>query len=362
MTGPVPRPGILDIQAYRGGDAKLPGFDNPICLASNESALGPSPYAIEAFRAAGDHLNRYADGAATALREALAAHHGIEADRIACGNGSDELIGLLTKAYAGRDDEVLFSEHGFAMYPIATLAAGARPVTAKDDALTASVDGFLEKLSERTKIVFLANPNNPTGTYLPTAEVQRLHAALPEHVLLVIDAAYAEYVSRNDYTAGLELARTAPNVVMTRTFSKIYGLAGLRVGWCYGAPSVIDVLNRTRGPFNLNAGGIAAATAAVGDVAHLDRVRTHNDEWLPWFRDQVNAIGLEALPSIGNFVLVRFANGDGRDAEAANAFLNGKGIIPRKVAGYGLPDCLRITIGLEGEMRATVDALREFVG
>jgi histidinol-phosphate aminotransferase len=177
----------------------------------------------------------------------------------------------------------------------------------------------------------------------------------------VLDAAYAEYVSRNDYSAGLELASTAPNVVMTRTFSKIYGLAGLRVGWCYGPSEVIDVIHRTRGPFNINSGGLAAATAAVRDVAHLDKARTHNDEWLPWFSDQVNALGLEALPSIGNFVLVRFPNGDGRDANAANDFLNKKGIIPRKVAGYGLPDCLRITIGLEHEMRATVDALREFV-
>ena len=362
MAGPAPRPGILDIQVYKGGDAKLPGFDNPICLASNENALGPSPHAVEAFRSVSGRLNRYADGAAVELREALADHHGIDPDRIACGNGSDELISLLTKGYAGGGDEVLFSEHGFAMYPIAALAAGARPVTAKDAGLTASVDGFLEKLTDRTRIVFLANPNNPTGTYLPTSEVERLHAALPENVLLVLDAAYAEYVSLNDYSAGLELASTAPNVVMTRTFSKIYALAGLRVGWCYGPTEVIDVIHRTRGPFNINSGGIAAAAAAIRDVAHLDKSRTHNDEWLPWFRDQVNQIGLEALPSIGNFILVRFPDGDGRDANAANDFLNSKGIIPRKVAGYGLPDCLRITIGLEHEMRATVEALREFVG
>jgi histidinol-phosphate aminotransferase len=361
MTGPVPRPGILDISPYVPGDSKADGHKEPIKLASNESALGPSPNAIEAYRRIAGSLHRYPDGASDELRRALARHHGIEADRIVCGNGSDELIALLTKAYAGPGDEVLFTEHGFAMYPIATLAAGAKPAVAREKDLRADVEALLAKVNERTRIVFVANPNNPTGSYLSKDEIETIARGLPQHVLFVIDAAYAEYVSRNDYTAGMELAARAPNVVMTRTFSKIYGLAGLRLGWLYGPPTVIDVLNRTRGPFNVTLPAQAAGVAALHDVAHTDRARTHNDHWLPWFAEQVAALGLSVPPAFGNFALVRFPKKPGKDAEAANTFLLGRGIIPRKVAGYGLPDCLRITIGLEHEMRATVGALADFV-
>lgn len=361
MSAPTPRPGILEIAAYVGGESKLSGIAEPIRLASNEGALGPSPRAVEAYRGQAENLHFYPDGHAGALRGALATHHGIEAERIVCANGSDELISLLTKAYAGPGDEVLFSEHGFAMYPIATLAAGATPVVAPETDLTADVDAFLARVTEKTKIVFIANPNNPTGSYLTTEEMARLHAGLPGHVLLVIDAAYAEFVSRNDYTSGVELARVNANVVMTRTFSKIYGLAALRLGWCYASPAVADVLNRSRGPFNVNAAAQAAGIAALNDVAHTDRARTHNDEWLPWFSEKVRGIGLTVVPSVGNFVLVRFPNEPGKDAAAALAHLNARGIIPRSVAGYGLPDCLRVTIGKGLEMQAVVDALADFV-
>ena len=359
---PEPKPGIMKIAAYVGGEGTLPGIAEPIRLASNESALGPSPKAVAAYAAAKDSLHRYADGGAAALRRALGTQHGIDPDRIVVGNGSDEIIALLTRAYAGPGDEVLFSRHGFAMYPIATLAAGAAPVMAPERDYRADIDAMLEAATDRTKIVFLANPNNPTGSYVTADEIRRLHAGLPPHVLLVIDAAYAEYVTRNDYSAGLELSRTHENVVTMRTFSKIYGLAALRIGWCHAAPSVCDALHRTRGPFNVNAAAQAAALAALDDVAHIDRARAHNDIWLPWFAEQVEAIGLTVLPSIGNFVLVGFPAEEGRDAAAAEAHLKQDGIIPRPVAGYGLPEFLRITIGLESEMRAVVASLRRFAG
>jgi histidinol-phosphate aminotransferase len=361
MSGPKPRPGILDIAPYVPGDSKAEGHKEPIKLASNESSLGPSPRAIAAYRATAERLNRYPDGASADLRAAIAKHHGLDPARIVCGNGSDELIALLTKAYVGPGDEVLFTEHAFAMYPIATLAAGGTPVIAKEKNLRADVDALLAKVSGRTRIVFQANPNNPTGSYITKDEIERLHKGLPEQVLLVIDAAYAEYVSRNDYTAGLELAAKARNVVMTRTFSKIYGLAGLRLGWMYGPAAVVDAINRTRGPFNVTLPAQAAGVAALADVAHVDQARTLNDHWLPWFSNAVKALGLDAPPSVGNFVLVRFPGKGAKDANAANEFLLKRGIIARKVGNYGLPDCLRFTIGLEAEMHAAAAALADFV-
>ena len=361
MSGPQPRPGVLDISPYVPGDSKAEGHKEPLKLASNESSLGPSPRAIAAYRGMAERLHRYPDGASADLRAAIAKHHGLDPARIVCGNGSDELIALLTKTFSGQGDEVLFTEHAFAMYPIATLAAGAKPVVAKEKDLRTDIDALLAKVSERTRIVFLANPNNPTGSYIAKDEVEKLHRGLPERVLFVIDAAYAEYVTRNDYTSGMELVAKSSNVVMTRTFSKIYGLAGLRLGWMYGPAAVVDAINRVRGPFNVTLPAQAAGVAALADVAHLDQARTLNDHWLPWFSAEVKKLGLEAPPSVGNFVLVRFTKANGKDANAANEFLLKRGIILRKVAGYDLPDCLRVTIGLEAEMRATVDALRDFV-
>jgi histidinol-phosphate aminotransferase len=361
MSGPQPRPGILDIAPYVPGDSKAEGHKEPLKLASNESSLGPSPRAIEAYRAFAEKLHRYPDGASADLRAAIAKHYGLDKERIVCGNGSDELIGLITKAFAGPGDEVLFTEHAFAMYPIATLAAGAKPVIAKEKNLRADIDALIAKVTDRTRIVFQANPNNPTGSYLTKDDIERLHKALPERVLLVIDAAYAEYVTRNDYTSGMELASKALNVVMTRTFSKIYGLAGLRLGWMYGPAPIIDAINRTRGPFNVTLPAQAAGVAALADVAHVDKARTNNDHMLAWFTSEVKKLGLEVPPSVGNFVLVRFSKANGKDANAANEFLLKRGIILRKVAGYGLPDCLRVTIGIEPEMRATVAALADFV-
>ncbi len=360
MSAPEPRPGILDIAPYKGGDSSIPGFDRPIRLASNENPMGPSPKAVEAYEGMSRCLYRYPESGAD-LTVALARLHGLDPARIVLGNGSDELIGLLTRAYAGPGDEVLFSRHGFAMYPLAAMAVGATPVAAPEQDYRTDVDAMLAAVTERTRIVFLANPNNPTGSYLTTEETRRLHAGLPEHVLFVVDAAYAEYVSRNDYASGMELAREHPNTAMMRTFSKIYGLAGLRIGWCYASEAIVDVLHRTRGPFNVNAAAHAAAAAALEDVAHVDRARTHNDIWLPWFTEQVQLLGLKVLPSVGNFVLVGFPEETGKDAMAAEEYLKKDGIIPRGVAGYGLPTYIRITIGLEEEMHAVIDSLRAFV-
>jgi histidinol-phosphate aminotransferase len=353
---PNPRPGILDIAPYVGGEAKIPGIERPIRLASNESALGPSRRVIEAYKARAGEIHRYPDGGSTELRRALARHHGIDAGRIVCGSGSDELITLLTKAYAGPGDEVLYSRHGFLMYPIAATGVGATPVAAPERDLTTDVDALLARVTGRTRIVFVANPNNPTGTYIPADEMRRLHEGLPKDVLLVIDAAYAEFVTRNDYEPGVALVETARNVVMTRTFSKIYALGGLRIGWAYCSAEVADVLNRVRNPFNVNAAAQAAAVAALGDVAATDRAREHNDIWLPWLTKALGELGLTVNPSVGNFVLVRFS-----DADAAFAHLQARGIITRKMGGYGLPEWLRITIGTEAEMRAVADAVAGFL-
>jgi histidinol-phosphate aminotransferase len=360
-AGPEPRPGIMDVQPYVGGKAGLGERGDIIRLASNESPLGPSPRALQAYAAIGEDLKRYPDGGSAALRQGLAAHYGLEAERIVCSNGSDELITLLTRAYAGPGDEVLFTEHGFAMYPIATMAVGATPVTATETDLTADIDALLAKVGKRTRIVFVANPNNPTGSYVAAAEIARLREKLPDGVLLVIDAAYAEYVSRNDYTSAAELVAVDGNVVMTRTFSKIYALAGLRLGWAYCPAAVADVLNRVRNPFNVTAPAQAAGLAALADVAHLDRARSHNDIWLPRFTSGLEALGLEVAPSIANFVLVRFPGDEKHNAAAAEKFLNGRGIIPRGVANYRLPQYLRFTVGLQNEVEAVLAALKDFL-
>jgi histidinol-phosphate aminotransferase len=358
---PQPRPEILEIEAYVPGKSHVAGIAKPHKLSSNETPLGASPKAMKAFRDCADRLELYPDGASTALREAIAHRYGLEAGRILCGNGSDELLSLLAQVYLHPGDEGLYSEYGFLTYPISIRAAGATPVVAKETALTADVDALLAKVSGKTKIVFLANPNNPTGTYIPFSEVKRLQAGLPPHCLLVIDAAYAEYVTRNDYSAGIELVATCENVVMTRTFSKIHGLALLRVGWAYGPAHVIDALNRVRGPFNVNGPAIAAGVASLGDTAHTEKAAAHNAEWLPWVSRELSALGVEVTPSVGNFVLLGFPRKPGRTAKDADAYLSERGFILRAVAAYGLPDCLRMTIGTEEANRGVVAALSEFV-
>lgn len=357
---PVPRPGVLDIEAYVPGKSAAPAGVKLHKLSSNESPLGPSPKAAAAYGALAGKLEFYPDGSATKLREAIAARYGLDAGRIVCGTGSDELLQMLTKTYLGDGDEGVFTEHGFLVYRIAILAAGARPVVVPEKNLTADVDAILKAVTAKTRIVFLANPNNPTGTYLPFDEVKRLHAGLPSNVLLVLDAAYAEYVRRNDYASGLELVAESENVVMTRTFSKIYGLANLRLGWLYAPAPIVDALNRTRGPFNVNGAAIEAGAAAIADEAHLAAAIEHNDKWLAWTTAELEKLGLKVTPSVGNFILIHFPKTAGKTAKEADAFLTQRGLILRLVASYGLPDALRLTIGSEEANRLVVAALAEF--
>ena len=359
---PQPRPGVLDISPYVPGKSSAPGVAKVFKLSSNETPLGPSPKAIAAYNEIGKHLEDYPDGAATALREAIGQAFGLDPDRIVCGAGSDDILNLIARAYLKDGDEAIHATHGFLVYPIATIGAGAKPVVAPETDYTANVDHLLAAVTEKTKVVFLANPNNPTGTYIPFDEVKRLHRGLPPHVLLVLDAAYAEYVERNDYESGIELVATSENVVMCRTFSKIYGLAALRLGWMYGPDHVVDAVNRIRGPFNVNAPAIAAGVAAMRDTAHVERARAHNTKWLAWLTEQIAKLGLTVTPSVANFVLVHFPETPGRTAKEADAFLTKRGLILRAVACYKLPNCLRMSVGTEEANRLTVAALQEFLG
>jgi len=358
---PEPRPGVLDIAPYVPGRSKAAGGARLHKLSSNETPLGPSPAAIEAYRGMVDKLHLYPDGSGTALREAIADIYGLNPERIVCGAGSDEVLNLIAHAYIGPGDEAVYSAYGFLVYPIAIKAAGGTPVVAPEAELTASVDAILERVGPRTRVVFLANPNNPTGTYLPLAEVRRLHAGLPAGVLLVLDAAYAEYVRRNDYESGIELAATADNVVMTRTFSKIYGLAGLRLGWGFGPAHVIDAINRIRGPFNVSSPAIAAGVAALGDRAHVERAVLHNETHLPQTSEALRRLGLAVTPSVGNFILIHLPGTPGRRAADADRFLLERGVVLRRMEAYGLPEALRMTIGSEEANAATVVAFREFL-
>lgn len=361
MTAPEPRPGIMGITPYVPGKSGLDDHRTVIKLSSNEGALGPSPMAIQAYVDAARSLHRYPDGGSNDLREAIGARYGIDSDRIVCGAGSDEVLYLLGRSYAGPGDEILFHEHAFVMYGLIALGVGATPVKAREVDLTAYVDSMLDAVSERTRVVFIANPNNPTGSYIPTNELKRLRSGLREDILLVVDAAYAEYITRNDYSAGAELVDAGNNTVMTRTFSKAYALGGMRLGWAYCPPDVADVLNRVRGPFNVSLPAQVAGIAALDDTSFLAVSRDHNSTWLPWLSERISATGLIVYPSVANFILVRFPEGDGRNAAAAIAFLNDRGIIPRETVANRLPGCIRITIGTEAENRAVAAALAEFM-
>jgi len=361
-TRPQPRPGVLDIDAYVPGKSSAPGVDKVYKLSSNETPLGPSPNAIAAYNAVGKHLEDYPDGSASELRQAIGRAFGLDPDRIVCGAGSDDLLNLIARAYLADGDEAIHTTHGFLVYPIATLGTGAKPVVAPEKDYTADVDAILARVTPKTKVVFLANPNNPTGTYVPFDEVKRLHKGLPPHVLFVIDAAYAEYVTRNDYESGIEMVATSENVVMCRTFSKIHGLAAVRLGWMYGPAHAIDAINRIRGPFNVNASAIAAGIAAIEDNAHQQRSREHNTRWLDWLTIEIGKLGLKVTPSVANFILIHFPETKGRTAGDANAFLMKRGLILRQVGGYKLPNALRMSVGSEEANRLVVKALAEFLG
>jgi len=356
---PSPKPGVLDIAPYVGGRASAPGAAKVYKLSANENPLGPSPAAVAAYVEAQKNLEQYPEGSARVLREAIGTAFGLDPARIVCGgDGSDELLKMLGNAYLRAGDEVIFTEHAFVIYKIITLANSAVPVIVPEKNLHADVDAILAAVTPKTRIVYLANPNNPTGTYLPHSEVRRLHAGLRSDILLVIDAAYAEYVRRNDYESGIEMVANFNNVVMTRTFSKL-GLGGLRVGWAYCPAAVADVLNRVRGPFNVSMPQQLAAAAAVKDRAHIDKSVEHNARWISWLREEIRKLGLRVDDSVGNFMLVHFA--DKKTADAADAFLSSRGLILRAVGNYGLPQCLRLSVGTEEANRLVVKALAEFM-
>jgi histidinol-phosphate aminotransferase len=358
---PQPRSGVLDIAAYVPGKSKAPGVAKVFKLSSNETPLGPSPRAIAAYTSVAGHLHDYPDGSASELREAIGRAFGLDPERIVCGAGSDDLLHLLAYAYLTDGDEAIHTKHGFLIYPIVTLGTGARPVEVPETDYTADVDAILKAVTRKTKMVFLANPNNPTGTCLSFEEVKRLHQALPSNVLLVLDAAYAEYVQRNDYEAGIELVATSDNVVMCRTFSKIHGLASLRLGWMFAPAAVVDAVNRIRGPFNVSGAAIAAGVAAIEDVEHQERSREHNTRWLAWLTQEIGKLGLTVTPSVANFVLIHFPETKGRSAKDADAFLTARGLILRYVAAYKLPNALRLSVGTEEANRLVVAALKEFL-
>ncbi|MBB5514312.1 histidinol-phosphate aminotransferase [Rubricella aquisinus] len=361
MTQTVtPRKGLLDIPLYVAGAAKAGHANRIIKLSSNENPFGPSERVKEAFAASGAALERYPDSGHLDLRSAIGAVHGLDPARIICGAGSDEVFTFLCQAYAGEGAEVIHTEHGFAMHKICAQAAGATPVEVAERERCVDVDAILAACTDRTKIIFIANPANPTGTLVPEADLVRLADAIPAETLLVIDGAYAEYVRDPDYNGGKALATTRHNVVMTRTFSKIYGIGALRVGWGYGPQDVIDALNRVRGPFNLTGPAIAGAIAAVQDQDYVQRCSIENEVWRDWMTKELRGLGLSVDPSHANFVLARFA--DVAAAQSALEALTARGILVRNVASYGLPSGLRITVGTPEECRDTIAALRQIVG
>ena len=362
---PEPRPGILDISPYVGGRSGVPGVAKIHKLSSNESPLGPSPAAMEALAAASHDLQLYPEGSARILRDAIGEVYGLDPARlVGSGDGSDALLTMLANAYLQPGDEVVFSEHAFSLYKIATLANSAVPVIVPERTSNAGikvdVEAMLAAVTPRTRMLYIANPNNPTGTYINKDEMRRLHAGLPEQTLLVIDAAYGEYVVKDDYDPGTEMVSEFSNVVMTRTFSKIHGLAGMRIGWCYAPASVCDVLNRIRGPFNVSLPQQKVGAAAIRDLVHVTKSIVHNEKWRDYLTTEIRKTGLRVDESVANFVLIHFVQGD-KNAGKADAFLSARGLILRGVTSYGLPDCLRLTVGTAEQNELVVAALREFM-
>lgn len=362
MSRPVPKPGILDIAPYVAGKSGAGLTGRVFKLSANETPFGPSPKAIEAYKIAATHLEDYPEGSSRVLREAIGRKFGLDPDRIICGAGSDEILNFLAHVYLGPGDEAIHTAHGFLVYPIATMSNGATNVIVPETDFTANVDVILKAVTPRTKLVWLANPNNPTGTYLPFDEVKRLRKGLPSNVLLVIDAAYSDYVSRNDYECGIELVATTDNTVMTQTFSKIYGLASLRIGWMYGPEHVVDAVNRIRGPFNVGTPAMLAGVAAIADTEHYDMSRAHNEHWRALLTEEIGKLGLKVTPSVGNFILIHFPLDQGKTADEADVFLTKRGLILRALKNYKLPHALRMTIGTEEANRLVIEALKEFTG
>jgi histidinol-phosphate aminotransferase len=350
--------GIMDIALYKGGKSHVDGVENVLKLSSNENPFGPSDAAKDALVRASHELHRYPSTDHAPLRKAIGDVWGLDPERIICGNGSGEVLMMIAQAFAGKGDEVLFTEHGFAMYPIYANANGAKPVVVKERERVVDVDLLLEACTKKTKIVYIANPANPTGTMIGESDIAHLADGIPKGAILVLDGAYAEYVE--GYDAGQALVESRDNVIMTRTFSKIYGLGGLRIGYGYAPQAIIDVLMRIRGPFNLSAPALAAAEVAMRDTAHTEKCRAENAKQRDWMAGALAAMGLPSDTSTANFILVRFASAD--EAQACNDYLTTQGILLRYVGGYGLPNCLRITVGDEASCRRVVHAIGQFKG
>ncbi len=352
----APQSGIMEITLYQGGEAHVDGVAEVVKLSSNENPFGPGEKAREAFAKTVHKLHRYPSSDHAALRRAIAEVHGLDADRIICGAGSDEIITFLCQAYAGPGDEVIHTEHGFSMYRISTLAAGATPVEVAERERVVDIDAILAASTDKTRLVFIANPANPTGTMIDENEIARLAVGLPAQAILVLDAAYADYVE--GYDGGAALVEQRENVVMTRTFSKLYGLGGLRIGWGYGPRPIIDVLNRVRGPFNLSATQLETAEAAIRDRDYAKKCRLENARLRVWLAEALAELGVPSDLSCANFILARFH--DQAEAEACDDYLKSRGLIVRRVAGYKLPNCLRITIGDESSCRRVAHAIAAF--
>lgn len=358
MTKITPQPGIMEIALYVGGASHVEGVTDVVKLSSNENPYGPSPAAVEALRRSAFELHRYPSTDHAELRGAIAEVNGLDPENVICGVGSDEVLQFIAQSFAGQGDEVIYTEHGFSMYPILAHAVGATPIKVPEANRVVDVDAILEACTDKTRIVFIANPANPTGTMIDLDECARLAEGLPEGALLVLDGAYAEFVE--GYDGGAKLVETRDNVIMTRTFSKIYGLGGLRIGWGYAPREIIDVLNRVRQPFNLSNTQLAAAEAAVRDKAYTEKCRTDNARLRLWLAEALEAHGVPSDPSQTNFILARFT--DEAEASACDEYLKSQGLIVRKVGGYGLPQCLRITIGDEASCRRVAHCIGQFKG
>jgi histidinol-phosphate aminotransferase len=359
MTTPSPRSEILTIHPYVAGESEIPGANRTVKLSSNEGAFGVPPSAKAAIAAVTPDVFRYPDGSTDKLRAAIGKRWGLDPARIVCGAGSDDLIYQLCLSYGGPGRDIIMSAHGFSIYHIAGTYAGSRVIKVPERNLTADLDAMLAAVSPATRLVFLANPNNPTGSMVSAEAVARFRVALPPEVLLVLDAAYAEYVTHADYDAGVKLVDATDNTVMTRTFSKIYGLGGMRIGWCYAPPAVVDVLDRVRGPFNVSVPAQAAAIAALAEPGWVEAGCEHNAVQRPRLAAAIKAAGLRVWPSEANFVLVDLESVE--VANTADAFMRSRGIIVRKVGGYGLPQCLRVTVGTTEEIDLVIEAFTEFM-
>ncbi|MBH67017.1 MAG: histidinol-phosphate transaminase [Rhodospirillaceae bacterium] len=360
MTYPRARSTIEEMARYQP-NLSAPSTGRIIRLSANEGAFGPSPKAIKALNSVAQHIHWYPEEEPAALAEALGSKYSLDPDRMIFGCGSDELIMSICQAYLDPGDEAIHTEYGFIMYPMSIRVAGGVPISAPDRNYTVDIDAVLERITDKTKIVFIANPNNPTGSYLSHTEVSRLHQNLPHTVLLVLDSAYSEFVVRNDYSSGAELVEISENVVMLRTFSKLYGLAGLRLGWGYAPKHVIDAIHVVKQPFGANRAAVSAALAALDDQKFIDKSVKHNEIWRTWTSTEFEKLGLYCLPSVANFLMVRFPSETGRTAVEAGTYLSNRGILTRGMSGYGASDYLRLSIGTQDEMKIVVKTVSDFL-